>query len=82
MTAHASTLDATKLRILAYLQRHPAAADSARGIQRWWLAESEVALSTVEAAAEALAREGKVTKTRLTDGNAVFSARPVQRDDE
>ncbi|MCW7541910.1 hypothetical protein OOT46_29360 [Aquabacterium sp. A7-Y] len=50
--------------IRRYLRKHPRAADTARGIQRWWLAPSigEVPLSTVEQALATLEREGAVYK--------------------
>lgn len=68
------TLHATKLQIAEYLALHPAAADSARGIQRWWLRGAEVALAVVEQALEQLVAAGAVTKTILPDGNAVYSS--------
>jgi hypothetical protein len=50
--------------ICRYLSEHPRAADTAAGIQRWWLAPEvgEVALPTVEQALDALEREGVVEK--------------------
>lgn len=49
--------------IRSYLRAHPRAADTAEGIQRWWLAPNfgEVALVTVEMALEQLEGEGVVT---------------------
>jgi len=46
--------------ICQYLREHPRAADTAAGIQRWWLAPhfGEVALSMVEQALEQLESEG------------------------
>lgn len=48
--------------IRAYLREHPKAADTAEGIQRWWLAPNfgEVALVTVETALAKLEGEGVV----------------------
>lgn len=47
-----------------YLDEHPRAADTARGIQRWWLAPAfgEVLLQTVEAALVQLEGEGVICK--------------------
>ncbi|CAD6543054.1 hypothetical protein LMG27952_03981 [Paraburkholderia hiiakae] len=73
------TFESIKSRIVDYLQQHPAAADSARGIQRWWLPEREVALALVEAALEQLASEGRITRTLLPDGNTVWSAGSLPR---
>ena len=48
--------------ISSYLREHPKAADTAEGIQRWWLAPNfgEVALVTVEMALAKLEGEGVV----------------------
>ncbi|MDM0001822.1 hypothetical protein QTI24_24655 [Variovorax sp. J22P240] len=48
--------------IRRYLCDHPKAADTAEGIQRWWLAPNfgEVALVIVEGALTELEREGVV----------------------
>jgi hypothetical protein len=71
--------ESIKSSIVDYLQQHAAAADSARGIQRWWLSEPEVSLALVEAALEQLASEGRITRTLLPDGNAVWSAGSLPR---
>ncbi|MEM5317139.1 hypothetical protein [Paraburkholderia sp. JHI869] len=79
MKSAAPPVETIKSRIVDYLQQHPAAADSARGIQRWWLPGREVALALVEAALEHLASEGRITKTLLPDGNSVWSAGSLPR---
>jgi hypothetical protein len=50
--------------ILRYLDAHPLAADTAEGIQRWWLLPQygEVSLHTVEAALAQLEHDGEVRK--------------------
>jgi hypothetical protein len=50
--------------VLQYLQRHPQAADTAAGIQRWWLAPTmgEVSIDDVEQALEHLVARGQVTR--------------------
>ncbi len=73
------TFESIQSRIVDYLQQHPAAADSVRGIQRWWLPGREVSLALVEAALEQLASEGRITRTLLPDGNAVWSAGSLPR---
>lgn len=47
-----------------YLLQHPRAADTAAGIQRWWLLPSfgELSLATVEAALAQLEEEGVVCR--------------------
>jgi hypothetical protein len=50
--------------IRRYLTDHPQAADTAQGIQRWWLLPSfgELPLTTVEAALAKLEDEGAVRR--------------------
>jgi hypothetical protein len=50
--------------IRRYLSEHPQAADTAEGIQRWWLLPSfgEVSLATVEAALALLEVEGTICR--------------------
>ena len=50
--------------IRRYLTQHPRAADTAQGIQRWWLAPTygEVSLRSVEEALTQLEGEGVVRK--------------------
>ncbi len=66
-------MDASRLRndtpsvaeaIRRYLSEHPQAADTAEGIQRWWLLPSfgEVSLATVEAALAMLEVEGTICR--------------------
>lgn len=56
------TVDETAAWIRSYLDEYPKAADTAAGIQRWWLAprQGEVALLTVELALAKLESEGAV----------------------
>jgi hypothetical protein len=50
--------------IRSYLRAHPRAADTAQGIQRWWIAPvfGEVSLRAVEEALLTLERSGAVQK--------------------
>jgi hypothetical protein len=56
------SVDQAAVWICSYLREHPKAADTAEGIQRWWLAPNygEVALVTVEMALTRLEGEGVV----------------------
>jgi hypothetical protein len=60
---------------------HPAAADTAEGIARWWLPHAkEAALSQVEAALELLVQRRIVIRRELPGGNFIFSgAAPATR---
>jgi hypothetical protein len=70
--------DATRAiaaEVLSYLARHPDAADTADGIQRWWLADgSAYAPVDVERALEHLAHDGAVERRRLPDGRVLYAA--------
>jgi hypothetical protein len=61
--------------IEAYLAVHPDAADTAEGIQRWWLASTltEESLDRVRAALDWLTAAGRVTRRVLPDGGVVYS---------
>lgn len=62
--------------IRAYVSAHPAACDSATGIQKWWLPAELANCSTADLAAAlaALHAAGVLGETRLPDGEAVYSA--------
>jgi hypothetical protein len=64
--------------ITDHLARHPDAADTADGIQRWWLAprHGEVALAVVAQALEALERSGTVS-SRSIAGRVVYGRGPA-----
>jgi len=60
--------------IESYLEAHPQAADSAEGIQVWWLAPplSQEPLGAVVAALEELERRRIVSKTVLERGRVIY----------
>ena len=60
-----------------YLMQHPRAADTAAGIQRWWLLPSfgELSLTTVEAALAQLEEEGAVCRVDSAWGAPAWAAR-------
>jgi len=63
--------------VLSYLTGHPDAADTAEGIQRWWLVDGGAyALADIARALERLAREGAVARRRLPDGRVLYAAVP------
>jgi hypothetical protein len=59
-----------------YLEQHPNAADSAEGIQRWWLSKALAAtqFADVQAACERLVRGGLLRKEVVPDGRAIYRA--------
>ena len=64
-------------RIVRYLRIHPEAADTVRGIARWWLRryEYEETDEMVEKALEQLLREGVVIQTMSRNGNIIYRRR-------
>lgn len=61
--------------ILAYLARHPAAADSAEGVARWWLGKqgNGVVLEEVEAALAAMVQRGLLRPVHVADGTTLYA---------
>jgi hypothetical protein len=61
--------------IEAYLAVHPHAADSAEGIQRWWLTgtHTEGSFDEVRTALERLTAAGRITRRVLPDGGIVYA---------
>ena len=64
--------------IRRYLTKHPRAADTAQGIQRWWLAPTygEVSLRSVEEALTQLEGEGVVRKLDPFSANPAYGRGP------
>lgn len=64
--------------IFRHLTEHPRAADTAEGIQRWWIAPiyGEVSLRSVEEALTQLEGEGVVRKLDLLADNAAYGRGP------
>jgi hypothetical protein len=58
-----------------YFAVHPEAADSADGIQRWWLPPPlrEEPLALVERAVERLVSEGVTRRVVLEDGRVIYA---------
>lgn len=64
--------------IRRYLGEHPLAADTAEGIQRWWIAPThgEVSLASVELALAQLEGEGVVQKLKPFGPDASYGRGP------
>jgi hypothetical protein len=64
--------------IRAYLTAHPRAADTAEGIQRWWIAPmfGEVSLWSVEQALARLEGEGVVRKLDWSAASVAYERGP------
>lgn len=60
--------------IRRYCAFHPDAADSADGVQRWWLLQvHEEPLAVVELALERLVEEGVMRRLELEAGRVVYA---------
>lgn len=60
--------------IQRYLAAHPTAADTAFGVQRWWLPLTlEEPLPLVELALDRLTEEGEVHRTTMEDGGVIYA---------
>jgi hypothetical protein len=62
--------------ILAYLARHPRAADTEHGIWQWWLPQMgvDVPREDVHEALKALHDAGRVREALLPDGTRIYRA--------
>ncbi len=67
--------------ILAHLEAHPLAADSADGVARWWLGTdgSGVTLEQVERALDLLVSRRVMRRLSLIDGTCLYSQSPSTR---
>ena len=65
-----------RAEVLRYISRHPGAADTAEGIERWWLPDGIAAhrAAELEAALERLVRDGVLARRRLPDGRVLYAA--------
>ncbi|MEO6800336.1 MAG: hypothetical protein ABI178_10400 [Rhodanobacter sp.] len=61
--------------VLAYLQRHPQAADTLRGIVNWWLPRQryESDMQRIEHVLHHLVAEGWLHRDRLPDGEVLYA---------
>lgn len=61
--------------VLAYLQRHPDAADTLEGIVRWWLPQQryETEKARIEQVLETLVADGALRCERLPGGAALYT---------
>lgn len=74
--------------ILRYLADHPHAADTARGIARYWTGDAGVpaqrlpSLDAVQRALDTLAVEGRIACTTLADGARVYASVEANRSED
>lgn len=55
--------------VALYLQRNPLASDTAEGIRRWWLGDSDVSAAAVQRALDALAHADLLREHTAADGH-------------
>lgn len=67
--------EAVAAAILDYLRAHPMAADSAHGVQRWWIGSRRVGLGVeeVESALDLLVERNLLRRLRLMDGTVLYA---------
>jgi Fe2+ or Zn2+ uptake regulation protein len=82
MTATYQTLTEIQAEVLAYLQEHPDASDTADGIRQWWLLQrmDRYSREFVNRALEQLVDERLIEQRVLDDGSHVFSQRSHEHD--
>ena len=76
MATDEGKLDLLADEIARYLAEHPAAADSAEGIRRWWLLRQrfDEAAEQVQRALDRLEATGQVKRQVLADGTVIYGA--------
>jgi hypothetical protein len=76
MATDEGKLDRLAREIARYLVQHPAAADSAEGVRRWWLLRQrfDEASEQVQLALDHLEATGQVRKQILPDGTVIYGA--------
>jgi hypothetical protein len=74
---NADTSRALEAEVLAHLQKHPRAADTADGIRRFWLLDGGAyALEEVEYVLECLVLRGAMGRRSLPDGRILYTDAP------
>jgi len=68
-------VDEVQTEVLAYLDEHPKAMDSADGIRRWWLTQRLAKYSNhrVQTALDGLVEDGVLTERESGDGRTVYA---------
>lgn len=76
MTTDDGNLDRLADEIARYLVEHPAAADTAAGIRRWWLLRQrfDEASAQVQRALDRLEAAGRIQRQVLADGTVIYGA--------
>ena len=71
----------TERSVLAYLQSHPQAADTLRGIVNWWLPRQryESDCLRIERALKALVARGELCRDPLPGGEMLYALRNQNR---
>jgi hypothetical protein len=81
MQARDDGIEEIQIEVLAYLDDHPGAADSADAIQQWWLLERMAILSRtkVQNALDQLVADNRVEQRVLRDGRKIYARLPTSQ---
>ena len=81
MTEKEKLIERVAGEIERYFLLHPAAADTAEGIAKWWLTRQRYleAVEIVEAALDRLIRKRRVTKKANNYGINVYRYKPLKK---
>jgi hypothetical protein len=79
MTMSTPSVEAIAMAIANYLDQHPDAADSAEGIQRWWIGSGfrDVSVEMVQSALGLLEARQVVKATAVQEGRRIYRRRGV-----
>ena len=73
-----SRIEVLSRQILVYLQEHPEAGDTLKGIAAWWLEQQRIEqlVEEVAEALELLIKQGTVRVYKTLSGTAIYKIKP------
>jgi len=74
-------IEEIQVEVLAYLEDHPGAADSADAIRQWWLLERMASLSRIKVqnALDQLVADNRMEQRVLHDGRKIYTKLPIRK---